>query len=156
MSFNWLAPLGLEIPSGDGQHPTKAFFERGESLWQGMLLHDNPRLFKYRWTIFTPVEAIENKPFHQAGTEPRNQFEWDEFWGMPCDAVRRKTPPALSTAAAMWRIRELHNTGVIMLIRNRRVRRLGDATPWSDHKVSIGAHAPAYEDDLDPPWHGHK
>lgn len=156
MSFNWLTPLGLDILSGDGQHPTSSFFERGESLWRGTLLHDNPRLYKYRWMIFTPSESIETRPSHQARAEFGNGIEWDEFWGMPCDAVRRKTPPALSTAAAMWRIRELHNAGVTMLIGNRRVRRLGAATPWSDHKVSIGAHAPAYEDDLDPAWHGHK
>ena len=46
MSFNWLVPLGIDMRFGNGQHPTTAFFERGESIWQGALLlqkgHRNP------------------------------------------------------------------------------------------------------------------
>ena len=156
MSFNWLVPLGIDMRFGDGQHPTTAFFERGESIWQGSLLHDNPRLYKYRWTIFTPVDTFERRSHLRLDAENFNDFVWDEFWGKACDTTLRKTPPELSLAAAMWRIRELHDEGVTMLIRNRRVRRIGAATPWNDHKVSIGAHAPAFEDDLDPTWHGFK
>lgn len=133
MGLNWLAHLGIQMLSGDGQQAS-TFFERyDESLWQGTYPHDNPRFYKSKWKVFTAEHV-----------DPENDW-WEQ------------DVPWLSLAVAMERISLLHAAGTQMLIRNDVIKRIGPETPWNDASIIRQERwAPAYDDDPDPIWHGHK
>ena len=94
-------------------------------------LHPNPHFWKYKWNIF-----------HDKSPEGKQFFK----------------TPELSTKEAMDLIESLKSHDKGCLIYNRRLPRQGMDVPfdfsnykWADYEI-----APAYEDDLDPVWTGHK
>lgn len=139
MSFEWRRITQVNIPYGDGAKPTKRWFARGRSVWQGDWMHNNPRFFKYVWRIWTPEDAWED-----GAVSPRQRLQVIRGW------------PALSTHAAMGRIKQLHEGGVQLYILSWGLKRMAEDTPWDAARVPLDRHGPDYDTDTDIPFHGHR
>ena len=116
--------------------PTRETFERwGQKglAFCGTYLHPNSRLYKYIWQVWTPNEPLEGAEFFERG-------------------------PRYSTAAFREIERQLIEAGVSGFIYNSKLPRLGnDATFDPNHpRWKNRVWAPAWEDDPDPEWDGHK
>ena len=101
----------------------------GSVLYQTRGIHPDPKFYKYYWYIFT-----EDSPSVEEG-----------FW----DQKNR-----LSTYEAMNQIRTLRKSGVSAIIYNVRIPRECDLFDVSNEKWTEWA--PAFEDDTDQLWNGHK
>ncbi|QOT76573.1 hypothetical protein [Cupriavidus basilensis] len=95
-------------------------------------LHPNPAFYKYTWRVWTP------------------ECEWEGHAFFEC-------VPVLSTARFMAMRDSLKAAGVHHFVYNTARPRLG-ATPFDrSHPRWAGVRfAPALEDDMDPPWNGHR
>lgn len=139
MGFDWRWHARVDIPWGDGQWPDAQFFETGESIWQGDAIHDNPRFFKYRWRIWKAETAFARPGFLESEL-PQGRFSTHVF----------------SFADAMRRVSELYRTKTPMIVHSEPRKRIALETPWDASRVPPALQAPAYDDDPDLPFHGHK
>jgi hypothetical protein len=96
-------------------------------------MHPNPRFYKYYWRIFTFESPWEGPDFFERATE-------------------------LSTFYAMRLINKYHENRMSCLVYNRRAVRLDPVAPWdlTSAKWQGWRFAPAWNDDSDPIWQGHK
>lgn len=151
MSFDWMKAADLPIGWVKGMSPTRSQIERlrhgrfgRHVMIDGMKVHDDPRWFKYYWRIWTLADC---PPADDAPIV-------DYFQALEAPPVEE-----LSFKRAMERMRALCNLGEPFMVANTRARRLGPDTGWTPELVaqSGGARtAPAYDDDPDEPFFGHK
>ncbi|WP_175844524.1 MULTISPECIES: hypothetical protein [Burkholderia] len=116
--------------------PTKEDFQRWSGTgfaFFGTYLHPNPRWYKYVWQIWTPDLPLEGAEFFQHG--PRY-----------CTAHFHEVRERLS------------GVGVSGFIYNRQLPRQGLGKPFdlTHPRWAKREWAPAWEDDADPEWSGHK
>ncbi|GAB7521540.1 hypothetical protein [Paraburkholderia sp. 2C] len=116
--------------------PTREDFARwGETglAFFGTHLHPNPRLYKYIWQIWTPESPLEGAEFFVQG-------------------------PRYSTALFQQIEKQINDAGLSGFIYNRRLPRLGPDKPFdlAHPRWANRVWAPAWDDDTDPEWNGHK
>lgn len=114
--------------------PTHAALARvSPLLLQGMVLHPNPRLYKFRWRVFTSASCLEGEEF--------------------LARVER-----LSTAACAALLTELRAAEVPYLLYPVRHPRRHEGMPFDpQHERWRNADwAPPFEMDEDPEWQGYR
>lgn len=147
MSFNWRSAAQLRINIGDGQTPTARSFNRVRfPIWYfSGGIHSNPRFYKYHWKIWTWLDIIPD--------EDIPEFK-RRFGPRPWNVI----VPTLSFSEAIRRMTELCGRGERFLVSSNGVKRADPTAPWDIPRLHAdGADvAPAYDDDDDEPFHGHK
>jgi hypothetical protein len=147
LSFNWRHAARLPINVGGGQIPTRRRFLRLRGpLWIAANgIHHNPRFYKYYWKIWTWEDCIPD--------EELPDFK-QRFGPYPWLAI----VPKLSFSNAIKRMKELCERREKFMVVDERVKRDDPTAPWDIGLIkSKGSHvAPAYDDDPDEPFHGHK
>lgn len=117
--------------------PTRESWERDrpDALWfcLGYLPSTPLRFYKYTWQIWTPDCELEGREF-------------------------LRHAPRMSTAAFMARYKAMLNANLPGWIYRHDRPREGLGTPFdrSHPKWNNVESAPAWDDDLDPVWNGHK
>jgi hypothetical protein len=96
-------------------------------------LNTNPRHHKYRWWVFHEGCTVEGADF-----------------------LKREN--SLCTHEAMMLMDRLRKENKPYIVYNVHDRRLGEDTPFRKDEESVSRHdwAPAFDDDPDPIWEGHK
>lgn len=117
-------------------HPTREDFKRWDETglaFFGTYLHPNPRMYKYIWQIWTPDSSLEGALFFQFG----QKYSTAQFREIEAQMIA---------------------AGASGFIYNRKLPRRGLDQPfdlthprWANREF-----APAWEDDPDPEWNGHK
>ena len=97
------------------------------------MIHPNPRYYKYLWQIYTADSP------------------WEE------EAFFANTPP-ICTHDAMKMIEKLDEAGQQYIVYNYSLPRREPGAPFDFESARWRGHecACAYDDDLDPVWHGFK
>lgn len=96
-------------------------------------LHPQARFYKYLWQVWTPKSDFEGQDFFQFG-------------------------PRFSTAQYVALRERMLQAGEPAWVYNQQLPRLGAGTPFDpEHPRWQGVvFAPAWDDDSDPVWQGHK
>lgn len=143
VSFDWQSAANVRIGWAVGLYPAPSGISLGPwSFWQGVYVHSNPRFFKYVWQVFTESDL---PPHFDDTTDMKEANSW------------ALTQPELCFSDAIRLIKQLHDEGIVMLVRNRRMKRLGGDAPWDDAKlIETNNYADRYDLDPDPAFHGHK
>lgn len=105
------------------------YFCSGTLTWMSL----NPRFYKMKWWVFHEGSHVEGR-----------DFMTDEY--------------SLCTSDALALIKKVTSEGKSCLVYNRRCRRLGPDTPFKHDEESMSgwSWAPAFDDDTDPEYKGHK
>lgn len=149
--FDWVSMSGLPIGWVKGMHPTTFHFDRLERgpferhvMIGGRSIHADVRWFKYYWRIWTRADCPEI-----------DGDVFGEFW-LPASLP---PVPELAFKTAIDRMRELCRDSIPFMVTNERAKRVGPDTGWTlelAEKHGGGRVAPAYNDDLDEDFFGHK
>lgn len=145
MGFDWKRAAGL--PPMDASYGAVPSYKRITRLRNYTLIeprgvHINPRFFKYRWRIW----ALDN-------TDPDWAPEYDDRAAGGRLFDRRSQPVAsLSFADAIRRMQVLAAQRAYFYALMSDLKRADPAAPWQPGVCA----APAYDDDMDEPFHGHK
>lgn len=146
MVFNWRRAAKLELYIGGGQIPTQRHFRRLRSpLWiVAYGVHDNPWFYKHHWQIWTWRDVLTD--------EQVIDFR-RRFGPYPWQYV----VPELSFSEAMKQMQALCARGERFFVADERVKR-DDPEMWNVEltRAKGGRLAPAYDDDPDEPFFGHK
>jgi hypothetical protein len=111
----------------------KILLEENVLLWQSRAVHENFRLYKYRWRVFTLDSP----------------YEGDEFF---------RNTEELSTANAMSLVKSLLSSGRPGIVYNRRMPRKSSPMIFNPNAQCWVGVKWAVDYDLDPDvaWEGHK
>lgn len=147
LSFDWRHAAQLPINIGGGQIPTKRHFDRLRGpLWIAAYgIHDNPRFYKHYWRIWTWMDVIAD--------EDLPDFK-RRFGPYPWLVI----VPELSFSEAIKRMKRLCGHGERFMVSDERVKRDDPTAPWDIGLIKSkgGRVAPAYDDDQDEAFFGHK
>lgn len=147
MAFCWRSAAKLRIAIGGGQIPTVRHFRRlRHPVWIiGAEIHANPRFYKYYWRIWTREDAIADTEMAELKRH-YGRYPW------------RDIVPKLSFSDAITRMRAICARDEVFLVAEEKVKREDPEAPWDFSLIRArgGQLAPAYEDDLDEPFFGHK
>ncbi len=148
MAFGWRSAAGLErIAIGGGQIPTVRHFRRLRfPIWIiGAGVHENPRFYKYYWRIWTRDDAIADTEMPEMKRH-YGYYPWNYI------------VPALSFSTAINRMQTLCACDELFLVSEEKIKREDPEAPWDFDVIRArgGQLAPAYDDDADEPFFGHK
>jgi hypothetical protein len=96
-----------------------------------LTLHPNPRFYKYVWWVFSKYSTAEGQEFFSEANR-------------------------LTTAAAMRLLERLKAENEPCVLYNARLPRAGSIFDPTAEKWQSVEWAPAYEEDKDESWNGHK